>query len=181
LPPIRRIGYRDPETGKHYVFITNQFKWSAQTIADIYKQRWQVELFFKWIKQNLKIKAFLGVSQNAVRNQAFAFNNTVLSQLLKMLPRHEWAALNSIAAKIGCTAETLRKWVCRAERDQGLREELTSSDRERLRALERENRELKRANEILRKASAYIDTVLHPLGLLCVDPPTVCRNADIPC
>jgi transposase-like protein len=64
-------------------------------------------------------------------------------------------ALNSIAAKIGCTAETLRKWVRRAERDQGLREGLTSSDRERLKALERENRELKRANEILRKASAF--------------------------
>ena len=69
LPPIRRVGYRDPETGKHYVFITNQFKWSAQTIADIYKQRWQIELFFKWIKQNLKIKAFLGTSENAVMTQ----------------------------------------------------------------------------------------------------------------
>jgi len=69
LPPIRRVGYRDPETGKHYVFITNQFKWSAQTIADIYQQRWQVELFFKWIKQNLKIKAFLGISRNAVMTQ----------------------------------------------------------------------------------------------------------------
>ena len=66
---MRRIGYRDPETNKHYVFITNQFKWSAQTIADIYKQRWQVELFFKWIKQNLKIKAFLGISENAVMTQ----------------------------------------------------------------------------------------------------------------
>ena len=63
------IGYRDPETGKHYVFITNQFGWSAQTIADIYKQRWQVELFFKWIKQNLKIKAFLGTTANAVMTQ----------------------------------------------------------------------------------------------------------------
>ena len=63
--------------------------------------------------------------------------------------------MNSIAGKVGCTAETLRKWVRRAERDQGLREGLTTSDRERLKALERENRELKRANEILRKASAY--------------------------
>jgi transposase-like protein len=67
----------------------------------------------------------------------------------------QWAAIGSIAGKIGCTAETLRKWVRRAERDQGLREGLTSSDRERLKALERENRKLKRANEILRKASAF--------------------------
>ncbi len=67
----------------------------------------------------------------------------------------QWAAINSIAGKVGCTAETLRKWVRRAERDQGLREGLTTSDRERLKALERENRELKRANEILRKASAF--------------------------
>ena len=69
LKPIRRVGYRDPETGKHYIFITNQFSWSAKTIAAIYKQRWQVELFFKWIKQNLKIKAFLGNSENAVMTQ----------------------------------------------------------------------------------------------------------------
>jgi len=69
LKPIRRIGYRDRETGKHYVFISNQFDWSAKTIADIYKQRWQVELFFKWIKQNLKIKAFLGNTENAVMTQ----------------------------------------------------------------------------------------------------------------
>ena len=52
---LRRIGYRDAETGKRYVFLTNNFKLSAKTIADIYKARWQVELFFKWIKQNLKI------------------------------------------------------------------------------------------------------------------------------
>ena len=72
LKPIRRIGYRDPESGKHYVFISNQFNWSANTIADIYKQRWQVELFFKWIKQNLKIKAFLGTTENAVMTQIMA-------------------------------------------------------------------------------------------------------------
>ncbi len=67
----------------------------------------------------------------------------------------QWAAIGSIAAKIGCTAETLRKWVRQAERDQGKRSGLSSSDRDRLKELERENRELKRANEILRKASAF--------------------------
>lgn len=66
---LRRIGYRDLETGKHYVFLTNNFKLSAKTIADIYKARWQVELFFKWVKQNLKIKSFVGTSKNAVMTQ----------------------------------------------------------------------------------------------------------------
>ncbi|MCP4412768.1 MAG: IS4 family transposase [Gammaproteobacteria bacterium] len=67
--PLRRIGYRDPETGKYYVFLTNHLKLSAKTIADIYKSRWQIELFFKWIKQNLKIKSFIGTSKNAVLTQ----------------------------------------------------------------------------------------------------------------
>jgi transposase len=67
----------------------------------------------------------------------------------------QWAALESIAPKIGCTGETLRKWVRQTKRNQGMREGLTTSDRERLKALERENRELKRANEILRKATAF--------------------------
>ena len=66
---LRRIGYRDQDTGKHYVFLTNNFKLAAKTIADIYKARWQVELFFKWIKQNLKIKSFVGTSKNAVMTQ----------------------------------------------------------------------------------------------------------------
>ena len=66
---LRRIGYRDPESGKHYVFLTNNFKLSAKTIAQIYKARWDVELFFKWIKQNLKIKTFVGTSKNAVMTQ----------------------------------------------------------------------------------------------------------------
>jgi transposase-like protein len=67
----------------------------------------------------------------------------------------QWAAIESIAAKIGCTPETLRKWVRQAERDEGRRPGLTSEERERLKALERENQELRRANEILRKASAF--------------------------
>lgn len=66
---LRRIGYRDQITGKKYVFLTNNFQLSAKTIADIYKSRWQVELFFKWIKQNLKIKSFVGTSKNAVMTQ----------------------------------------------------------------------------------------------------------------
>jgi transposase len=67
----------------------------------------------------------------------------------------QWATICSVATKIGCTSETLRSWVRQAERDQGRRQGLTSDDRDRLKALERENRELRRANEILRKASAY--------------------------
>ncbi len=67
--PMRRVGYRDPETAKHYVFITNNTQLSAKTIADIYKSRWQIELFFKCIKQNLKIKSFVGTSKNAVLTQ----------------------------------------------------------------------------------------------------------------
>ncbi len=67
----------------------------------------------------------------------------------------QWAAIGSISGKIGCTPETLRTWVRRAERDSGRRPGLRTDERERLKDLEREVRELKRANEILRKASAY--------------------------
>jgi transposase len=66
-----------------------------------------------------------------------------------------YAALRSIAAKIGCSGETLRNWVRQSERDQGVRADPTTDERERIKALERENRELRQANEILRKASAY--------------------------
>lgn len=77
--------------------------------------------------------------------------------VLEQQPTHlsQWAAISSIAEKMGCTAETLRKWVRQAERDAGGRPGLTTSERDRLKELERENRELKRANEILRKASAF--------------------------
>jgi transposase len=67
----------------------------------------------------------------------------------------QWAAISSIAGKIGCSSETLRNWVRQAERDEGRRPGLTTDERQRLKELERENRELKRANEILRLASAY--------------------------
>ena len=67
----------------------------------------------------------------------------------------QWAAIESVAAKIGCAAQTLHSWVRQAERDAGQRAGLTTDERERLKALERENRELRQANEILRKASAY--------------------------
>ena len=67
----------------------------------------------------------------------------------------QWAAMRSIASKIGCSAETLRNWVRQAERDAGRRPGLTTDERQKLKELERENRELKRANEILRLASAY--------------------------
>ncbi len=66
---LRRVGFKDAETGIQYYFLTNNFELAARTIAEIYKARWQIELFFKWIKQNLKIKSFLGTSRNAVMTQ----------------------------------------------------------------------------------------------------------------
>ncbi len=76
--PLRRVGYRDPETRKHYIFLTNNFDLAAKTRADIYKNRWQVELFFKWLKQNLKIKTFFGTSRNAVLTQIWIALITML-------------------------------------------------------------------------------------------------------
>jgi transposase len=85
------------------------------------------------------------------------FRERAVRMLLEQQDQYDsqWAAMNSIAVKVGCTAETLRKWVRQAEQDLGIRNGMTSDERERLKELERENRELKRANEILRKASAY--------------------------
>jgi hypothetical protein len=67
--PLRRVSYFDAETNKRLKFLTNNFALPAHTIAQIYKQRWQVELFFKWLKQHLRIKAFFGTSENAVKTQ----------------------------------------------------------------------------------------------------------------
>ena len=66
---LRRIRFRDPETDKHLVFLTNQFTLPAITVCALYKSRWQIELFFKWIKQHLRIKVFFGTSENAVKTQ----------------------------------------------------------------------------------------------------------------
>ena len=89
------------------------------------------------------------------------FSPEVQERAVRMVLEHQgdhgsqWAAIASIAGKVGCTPESLRRWVRQAERDRGLRAGATTDERERIKALERENRELRQANEILRKASAY--------------------------
>lgn len=84
-PKLRRVGFIDRESGRKYVFLTNNFSLSASTIAAIYKDRWQVELFFKAIKQNLKIKAVVGLSRNAILTQVWI---AMVTYLLVALARH---------------------------------------------------------------------------------------------
>lgn len=86
--PMRMVGYTCPETGRDYVFLTNIEHLAAQTIADIYKARWQIELFFKWLKQNLKLRGFLGTSKNAVLTQIWiALCISLLIAYLKFVSR----------------------------------------------------------------------------------------------
>lgn len=97
-PKLRRIGYRDPLTGRFYEFLTNHFRLSAATIAAIYKDRWQVELFFKAIKQNLQINAFVGTSRNAVLTQLWI---AMITYLLVAFARH--------SAKAGWTVQRIMR------------------------------------------------------------------------
>jgi IS4 transposase len=83
---LRRIKYYDREKQKRFVFLTNNFALSASTIADLYKCHWQVELFFQWIKQHLRIKSFFGYSENAVKTQIWiAISIYVLVAIMSMI------------------------------------------------------------------------------------------------
>ena len=96
---LRRIGYHDRKTGKDYVFLTTHFHLSAKTIANIYKSRWQVELFFQWIKQNLKVKSFVGTSRNAVMTQVWtAMCIYLILSYLKFANRIAWRPERDSAA-----------------------------------------------------------------------------------
>jgi len=97
-PQLRRVGFKDKETGQRYVFLTNNFKLAATTIAAIYKDRWQVELFFKAIKQNLKIKTFVGTSKNAILTQIWI---AMITYLLLAFARH--------SAKTGWTVQRIMR------------------------------------------------------------------------
>lgn len=99
-PKLRRVGFVDKETGKYYMFLTNNFSLSAATIAAIYKDRWQVELFFKAIKQNLKIKAFVGTSKNAILTQVWI---AMITYLLLSFARY--------SAKAGWTVQRILRIV----------------------------------------------------------------------
>ncbi|MFH1318261.1 MAG: IS4 family transposase [Candidatus Omnitrophota bacterium] len=89
---LRRIRSRDPETGKIIIILTNNFKWSAKTIAKIYKERWQIELFFKSLKQQLKVKSFVGTSRNALLSQLWvALTAYLLLSYLKFKSKFQWS------------------------------------------------------------------------------------------
>jgi len=82
--PLRRIRYKDPETEKTLIFLTNNFSLPALTVTELYRSRWQVELFFKWIKQHLRIRKFYGTSENAVKTQIWtAVSAYVLVAIVK--------------------------------------------------------------------------------------------------
>lgn len=92
---LRLVRYLDSTTGKEYTFITNNFTWKAKTVADIYKERWHIEVFFKHLKQNLKIKSFVGTSENAVQIQIWtALIAILLLKFLKEKAKYKWHLSN---------------------------------------------------------------------------------------
>jgi hypothetical protein len=109
---LRRIRYIDKETGNIYIFLTNDFTHAASTIADIYKQRWQIELFFKAIKQNLVIKTFWGTSKNAVHSQIWV---ALIIYLLMSVLKYKY----KISASVGKLIQRIRTFVF--EKDDILR------------------------------------------------------------
>jgi hypothetical protein len=119
--PLRRIKYRDPKTDKRLIFLTNQFNLPALSIADLYRCRWQVELFFKWIKQHLRIKAFFGTSENAVKTQIWiAISVYVLVAIVKKrlnLPLTLYENLQILSLTL-CEQIPLDQLLARAVADQ---------------------------------------------------------------
>jgi hypothetical protein len=97
--PLRVVRFDDPETGKTLEFITNNFVWAASTIAMLYKQRWMIEIFFKQLKQHLKIKSFVGISENAVMIQIWtAMIAILLLKYLKIRSKYAWHMSNLVAS-----------------------------------------------------------------------------------
>jgi len=108
---LRRVHYQDPETGKEYVFLTNRLDLPALEVAELYRRRWQIELFFKWIKQNLKIKAFYGTSKNAVLIQIWtALIAYVLLVWLKFKSKTGWGLLQLTRLAQTMLLERLDLW-----------------------------------------------------------------------
>ena len=101
---LRKIRYIDKETGNVYVYLTNDFKHSANTIADIYKQRWQIELFFKALKHNLKIKTFWGTSINAVYSQVWV---ALICYLLMSVLKYKF----KFEASVGKLIQRIRSYI----------------------------------------------------------------------
>ena len=111
---LRRIHAKDPETGKRIVLLTNHMSWSAKTIALIYKDRWQIEIFFKTLKQQLKVKSFVGTSRNALLSQLWsAMIAYLLLSYLKFTSKFRWSlyTLSSILPSNLFSRRNLRDWL----------------------------------------------------------------------
>jgi len=111
---LRRIRIKDPETGKYIVLLTNQMDWSPATIGKVYKDRWQIEIFFKTMKQKLKIKTFLGTSKNAIMIQIWtAMIAYLLLAYMKLLSKFKWTinSLMNVIPSLLFTRKCLWQWI----------------------------------------------------------------------